>query len=510
MTATPKFPLGVYVFDPNSTDPSAEAWFENQFNTFTAAMGTRPLYMDAFTDYYVDWSQWVPIQDGLARSWAASPVLAGVTPVMNIPMATNSDWNNADQVFKDIIAGKHDDVFVGLINSWKKVGYVTVDARIGPEMNGTFEPWYMGNDPATVADWTNAFRHIADLVHSVPGIVVRTVWNPADSQLHQPADLLRLPRRQVRRCDRGRHLQRHVPGHALRLAQERRDIRRERAAVVLRPGEPGALLGQPQRDGVEPERLRPRPMGGQAGAGLRRSPQQAARDRRDRRGGQWDLDRPRGRPRLPEMAVQRAEPARGAEGRLRQHLGHQPRRRQLAVHRRHQATGGRGLAAVLRRAGDGREPHLRNAARRGHWAGYTRAHDGGGRFPRRRAVHRQPRRHPAWRRAHHAGVAQPRTGPGLQLQRHLGRRRAARRHGVLPQRRLGRCCVARPQPLRQRHRVRRDGAADQRGARLQRVPDLWGRHRRDLGRLLRFLQHAVRDRPQAGRHHRVRQLEHGP
>ena len=180
MTATPKFPLGVYVFDPNSTDPSAEAWFENQFNTFTAAMGTKPLYMDAFTDYYVDWSQWVPIQDGLARSWAASPVLGGVTPVMNIPMATNSDWNNADQVFKDIIAGKHDDVFVGLINSWKKVGYVTVDARIGPEMNGTFEPWYMGNDPATVADWTNAFRHIADLVHSVPGIVVRTVWNPAD------------------------------------------------------------------------------------------------------------------------------------------------------------------------------------------------------------------------------------------------------------------------------------------------------------------------------------------
>ncbi len=181
MTATPKFPLGVYVFDPNATDPSAEAWFENQFNTFTAAMGTKPLYMDAFTDYYVDWSQWVPIEDGLARSWAASPVLGGVTPVMNIPMATNSDWNNADQVFKDIIAGKHDDVFVGLINSWKKVGYVTVDARIGPEMNGTFEPWFMGNDPATVADWTKAFQHIADLVHSVPGITVRTVWNPAQS-----------------------------------------------------------------------------------------------------------------------------------------------------------------------------------------------------------------------------------------------------------------------------------------------------------------------------------------
>lgn len=180
MTATPKFTLGAYLYDPSSTDPKSEAWFENQFNAFSQAMGAKPQFMDAFTDYYVDWSQWVPIQDELARSWAASPVLLGVTPVMTIPMATTSDWNNADQVYKDIIAGKHDDVFVGLINSWKKVGYVTVDARIGPEMNGTFEPWYMGSDPATVADWTAAFQHIANLVHSVPGITVRTVWNPAD------------------------------------------------------------------------------------------------------------------------------------------------------------------------------------------------------------------------------------------------------------------------------------------------------------------------------------------
>ena len=180
MPATPKFTLGTYVYNPSDTDPASEAWFENQFNTFTQAMGAKPQYMDAFTNYYADWSQWAPTMDGTARSWAASPVLRGVTPVMNIPMATTSDWNNQDQVFKDIIAGKHDDVFVGLINSWKKVGYTTVDARIGPEMNGTFEPWYMGNDPGTVADFTAAFRHIADLVHAIPGIVVRTVWNPAN------------------------------------------------------------------------------------------------------------------------------------------------------------------------------------------------------------------------------------------------------------------------------------------------------------------------------------------
>ncbi len=180
MTATPKFPLGTYVFNPSETDPESEAWFENKFNTFTQSMGTKPLYSDAFVNYYADWSQWVPTMDGTARSWAASPVLRGVTPVTNMPMATTSDWNNQDQVFKDIIAGKHDDVFVGLVNSWKKVGYVAIDVRIGPEMNGTFEPWYMGNDPATVADWTEAFRHIATLIRTVPGISVRTVWNPAN------------------------------------------------------------------------------------------------------------------------------------------------------------------------------------------------------------------------------------------------------------------------------------------------------------------------------------------
>ena len=180
MTATPKFPLGTYVFNPSETDPAAEAWFQNQFNTFTQFMGAKPLYSDAFVNYYADWSQWVPTMDGTARSWAASPVLRGVTPVTNMPMATTSDWNNQDQVFKDIIAGKHDDVFVGLVNSWKKVGYAAIDIRIGPEMNGTFEPWYMGNDPATVADWKEAFRHIATLVRSVPGIAVRTVWNPAN------------------------------------------------------------------------------------------------------------------------------------------------------------------------------------------------------------------------------------------------------------------------------------------------------------------------------------------
>ena len=177
-TATPRFPLGTYVYNPSSTDPSAEAEFETQFGSFTQAMGAKPQFMDAFTDYNAAWSQWVPNENAMALSWAASPVLSGVTPVMTIPMASSADWDHADQTFKDIIAGKHDDVFTGLVNSWKAAGYTTIDARIGDEMNGGFVPWYMGNDPATVADWVAAFQHIADLVHAVPGIKVNTVWNP--------------------------------------------------------------------------------------------------------------------------------------------------------------------------------------------------------------------------------------------------------------------------------------------------------------------------------------------
>jgi len=180
-TATPKFALGTFVFNPNSTDPAAEAAFENQFNAFTNAMGAPPKFMDAFANYYADWSQWVPTENGLAMSWAALPQLRSVTPVMTIPMASANEFSNPDQAFKDIIAGKHDDVFTGLVNSWKSAGYTTIDARIGYEMNGKFVPWYMGDDPGTIADWIAAFQHIADVVHAVPGITVKTVWNPVTS-----------------------------------------------------------------------------------------------------------------------------------------------------------------------------------------------------------------------------------------------------------------------------------------------------------------------------------------
>ncbi len=180
-TATPKFPLGTFVFNPDSTDPAAEATFEAQFNAFTDAMGAAPQFMDAFTNWYADWSQWVPTEDALAASWAADPQLRNVTPVMTIPMASANEFSNPDQAFKDIVAGKHDDVITGLINSWKSAGYTTVDARIGYEMNGKFVPWYMGDDPGTVADWVAAFQHIADLVHADPGMTVKTVWNPVVS-----------------------------------------------------------------------------------------------------------------------------------------------------------------------------------------------------------------------------------------------------------------------------------------------------------------------------------------
>ena len=177
-TPTPKFALGTFVFNPNSADPAAEATFESNLNAFTDAMGAPPQFMNAFTDYYADWSQWAPTENALALSWAAVPQLRNVTPVMTIPMASANDWSNPDQVFKDIAAGKHDSVFTDLIDSWKSAGYTTIDARIGYEMNGKFVPWYMGDDPGTVADWVTAFQHIADVVHAVPGVTVKTVWNP--------------------------------------------------------------------------------------------------------------------------------------------------------------------------------------------------------------------------------------------------------------------------------------------------------------------------------------------
>ncbi len=178
---TSQLPLGAYVGNPTVRDPTSEAAFEQRFNEFTAAVGRAPTFLDTFTDFSNGWSGMVPSAEFDAESFAASPLAQNTTPVIGIPLATTADWGQQPALgtFADIAAGKYDDVYRGIVEAWRDNGYTAPYMRIGWEMDGNYMPWSMGDDANSVAAWKAAFRHVADVIHSVPGTDAKVVWNPA-------------------------------------------------------------------------------------------------------------------------------------------------------------------------------------------------------------------------------------------------------------------------------------------------------------------------------------------
>jgi len=184
-----KFVLGGYFGNPNGNDASAEADFENRFNSFTTQMGgAAPVSMNAFVDFSHDPSTWAGNASWTAWSWTQSPVVrTSVTPDIGIPMSDNNHWaGNAagstnDDFFKNIINGSYDGAYKGVVDAWANAGFKTMNLRLGWEMNGNFMPWYMGDDAATQADWVKAFQHLSTLMRgeaSAVGATVKIEWNP--------------------------------------------------------------------------------------------------------------------------------------------------------------------------------------------------------------------------------------------------------------------------------------------------------------------------------------------
>jgi len=171
-------PIGIYIGNPNNCDPAQQAAVQAQFNSFVQAVGVAPAFMDTYVDFTIDWSKWQANANWAAQSWAASPWLAGVIPVIGLPMALAVDVGNQDQVFRAIIAGSHDKDFNAVFTAWKNAGYGTFYIRPGWEMNLPGMPWYQGSDPQTQADFVAAFRHIATLAHDFQGATIKVVWNP--------------------------------------------------------------------------------------------------------------------------------------------------------------------------------------------------------------------------------------------------------------------------------------------------------------------------------------------
>ena len=185
-----EFPLRFYSSNPNSSDMKAGEEFKSNYNRFVTVMGgVRPKFMNAFTDFSKEPSEWASSAAWSAWSWEQTGDAyvgpnSGTSPVIGVPMASNSQgWKAVDDFYKKTTDGKYDDAWYGIVKSWSK--YNTIYVRIGYDFNGNFMPWAPGNSPKGEAktDFVKAWRHIANVMRSAGSklkIAVKTVWNPAD------------------------------------------------------------------------------------------------------------------------------------------------------------------------------------------------------------------------------------------------------------------------------------------------------------------------------------------
>ncbi|QXQ07584.1 hypothetical protein KX816_06075 [Sphingosinicellaceae bacterium] len=184
------YETGVYVGGPNGNDPKAMARFKHDFDAHIAALnGRRPKFFNTFTDFgqptaawisSANWGAWSAKQSG--RDYLAAE--SGMIPLVGVPLASNTGgWGKVDTFYQEIIAGKYDAIYAGIVDAWAGQGYKTVDFRIAYEMNGNFMPWAPGNSkaPAARANFVAAFRHVADIIHArakEKHIRAYIHWNP--------------------------------------------------------------------------------------------------------------------------------------------------------------------------------------------------------------------------------------------------------------------------------------------------------------------------------------------
>lgn len=178
-----RIPLGVYVGNPNGSDATAEAAFDNTYRDLASTIGQAPEFIDTFIDFSRNWSDLVGSAQWNARSQSQSPVAHNLTPVIAVPLGTVSD--NGANTLQQIAAGAHDDAYRGIAEAYRDAGYTNVYMRIGWEMDGDYMRWSMGNTTDSVNTWKASFAHVADVLHSVSGIKVNVVWNPGLSNNNQ-------------------------------------------------------------------------------------------------------------------------------------------------------------------------------------------------------------------------------------------------------------------------------------------------------------------------------------
>lgn len=189
-TAAAPYPLGVYVGNANGNEPAKMAEFKAAFDAHTRIVGAKPKFFNAFTDFAQPPEKWPEAAGWLAWSSAKSGDAyvgpgSGMIPLVGVPLASNAGgWGKVDAFYREIIAGKYDAVYAGVVDAWADNGYRTVDFRIAYEMNGNFMPWAPGNsnEPLARQHFVEAFRRVAAIIHRrgrEKGITALVHWCPA-------------------------------------------------------------------------------------------------------------------------------------------------------------------------------------------------------------------------------------------------------------------------------------------------------------------------------------------
>ncbi len=185
MSNSTPFQLGAYLNSPDGSDPSAEAAYEANYNSFVNLMGISPTYIDSYIDYRQPIGDWVSNASFQAWSTAVTPGAASMTPVIGLPMASTAAGSETpDRFFNDFASRKYDSIITACVQAWAECGFKTQYWRPGWEFNLSSSASYATSDPQTHSDWVSAFQHIYTVLHQSAqqyGVNLQVLWNPSET-----------------------------------------------------------------------------------------------------------------------------------------------------------------------------------------------------------------------------------------------------------------------------------------------------------------------------------------
>lgn len=179
--ATALFALGVYLGNPDGSDPRVEQAFEQSYSGFVSTMGMSPRYITAYVDGSQPVDNWAANASWQAWSNAQSPVAKHLDPVIGLQLSsTDANAGSSESQFQAFASGAHDAIVSQVVDAWVSHGFTRLIFRIGQEMNITGIS-YAGDTASSQAAWVSAFQHVSTVLRAegrARHVALRVVWNP--------------------------------------------------------------------------------------------------------------------------------------------------------------------------------------------------------------------------------------------------------------------------------------------------------------------------------------------